>query len=521
MAIQRLPIVTSTDPEESISSLDYGTDATNVIFDRYSNGKVYATQRPGYTVIGDPDDYSLDSAGRGIYYWDKVGSFYIVNNDTVSAGYGLPIGTISEGRDRVYFTEVGEYLMFTDPENNEGWYIEASDPYTITSISDTNFPSNQGGEVALAHGAVTLDNYGFVLDVNGVIWQSDFGDPTSWNALDFIEAERESDKGVFITKHHDQIVVIGADTIEFFYNAGNATGSTLSRRQDVSYRTGSIGSNATFASGDIIYFLGLEKNGSMGLYSIENFTLSKKSNMSMDRALTNLGLESSYEYILTFSLVNDHYLVFISGATSGTGSNSEAVWDNQITYVYDATTNFWEKFQFNGKAVTGFPVMALSDRTRANIRSATLLLSTGDILTTANTLEPQDGVTSTNYFEEDFLVDNDDYVEAGSASSSTNISIEIITPEWDGGTTTRKYAHYMSLVGTLVSQGIGDDNISISWSDDHGTTYTTARSLSTDMLRKLTRCGSFRRRMHKIAYSGADTLRIEEIELELRASRYA
>lgn len=517
MPTERIQILASNDPENSISSLAFGTEATNVMYDRYPDDRPYVTQRPGVRITAEPENFGLNGNGRGIHFWEEGNGFYIVNNDRVEAGYGTPVGTISPGRDRVYFVEAVGFLIILDPENNEGWYIDVTSPTTITKITDTDFPPNQNPQRQLAGGGVFLDGFVFVLDDEGTIWNSDINDPRAWNALNFITAERETDRGVFLTKHHDQIVALGNRSIEFFFNAGNPVASPLARRQDVSYRTGAIDRKSVFDTGDLIIFIGSEQSGTQGLYEIDEFQLRKRSSMAIDESIVNLSISRSNDFILSSAYVNDHQLVFITPVTDAGTS-----WSSSVTYVFDGSTGSWSNYVLNNKDVGGFPVVDVADKEQGTDRSVTLLFLSGDVADIRPTLEPLDGTDEVRYFEQDDYIENqDDYIISVGVAGTVPISISFTLPEKDFGTMQYKFCHSLWLVGSAISGKTGSTPINISWTDDHYDTFSANRQVDISTHRRITRLGNFRRRAFRISYQGEDTVRIEGLEIYFGVSRYA
>ena len=76
-------------------------------------------------------------------------------------------------------------------------------------------------------GIVYLDSYFFVMDTNAVIYNSALNDPTSWDALDIITAEKEPGAGVALAKSQSYVIALKEWSTEFFYNNGNSPGSPL------------------------------------------------------------------------------------------------------------------------------------------------------------------------------------------------------------------------------------------------------------------------------------------------------
>lgn len=522
----RLPVATSVDPETSNGDINFGAQSTNVIYDRYPNGEMYATQRPSFKISQDPANFSgLSSKGRGIYFWDAVGTFVIVNDSFVEFGYGLSVGSISSGRDPVYFVETvtlttgTNLLIILDPENNQGWYIEADNPTAVTEIDDALFPPKQTPARQLAGGGVFLDGFLFVMDTDGNIWNSAINDPLTWNG-DVINASREADGGTYLAKHHDNLVAISRKSIEFFYNAANPTQSPLGVRRDISYRTGVVDKKSVFVTGDKIFLIGSDRKSTNGLFEIQNFRLNKRSSWSIDRFFSDLGILRDYDFLLSNAAIDDHIFIFIT-AVDGEGSNE---WNPIQTIVFDAVTGMWTQFRFDLGNVVQFPVIDVADKLFGTERNIELLLTNGIVLEVSGSLNPVDSNSDGAYWEDDdYMEDNEDYVATTGEFLEDNIFMSITLPEVDFGTDTFKFMHYLWVVGTTLANADKQipNEISVSWTDDHYTTFSPPRLMSTDTRRKLTRLGRFRRRGFKVDYEGSDTLRIEALELGAGVSMYA
>jgi hypothetical protein len=527
MTITRLAIATGIDPELSGSGIiTKGSIAKNIVYNKYVDGKIYATQRPAININGIASVTDAPPLGRGITYWDSASVYVFVNNDTVYiGGYGgASADKISPGRDPVQLLELQDYLVILDYENNEGWYLEASTPTTVTAISDSDFPANLPN-VSITGGGAVLDGYLFVMDTKGTIYNSDLNDPTSWDATNFIASQREEDAGVFLTKHHDHLVAIGTKSIEFFYDAGNAVGSPIQPRQDISYVTGAVDSKSVFNTGDIVYFVGSEKTGTTAVYKIEQFSLGKISFDSIDTYLSNTRARSQFDFGVAGATVGDHHLVFISALAPSEVTVDEDVidsWDPQYTLVFDSLTQSYVEFETDISTIQGFSVVATTERSAVSERESIVMFYNGDYGVFDLTFNKLDGASSDpDYVEADYIVNQNDYVQNLGQDTTANIESIILLPETDFGSVTNKFMYRLSVVGTTTANAEDATPIMVSWSDDHYRTFSEARELDTGLNRSLTRGGSFRRRAHMLTYNGTDVIRIEGIEVDLRASKYA
>src|SRR5690606_22229362 len=159
-------------------------------------------------------------------------------------------------------------------------------------------------------GVVSLHGYFFIIGNHAAenamdssysrIYNSDLGDPSSWTSTNFI-ASASPGFLKHIAEHHDHIVAFGEASIDFYYDAGNPTGSPLKLRQDINYNVGLVdqtqdadsggdNSHSTVVKyGDILFFLGRPHRGAIGVYAMKNFQLDRISTPAIDRALNDNG----------------------------------------------------------------------------------------------------------------------------------------------------------------------------------------------------------------------------------------
>lgn len=508
----RIPLTSSLDPEVfGGGSITSGTDARNIIYEKYSDGKLYGTQRPPIAVVTDASAASVNIRGRGCYFWEATNALYFINNNTIYKGnYATTIGTITAGIEPVTMLELGSRIVIIDHENNRGWTITTGG--TLTQITDSDFPTD------LIQGAAVLDGYLFVGSSDGTISQSVHNNPTSWVALDFLTAEREPDKAVHITKYLDQVVVFGSRTIEFFYNAGYPAGSVLQRRNDISFKTGVTDGRSIHNTGDKIYFIGSDLTGSGSVYLLDSFQVSKISNPQIDRYIHDSFIQSDLDAITAGFSINGHELLLIT-ALSTVDSNFQAV----QTIVYDRTTKLWSLWDISLPGFSNFPLVKWTDQTSLGSRQGFGIFLNGDIFKFSGSSTPTDVVSEsdTDYMVDLYIQQQDDYVLALGADAQANIECRITLAEFDGDVQNNKMMHKVELVGGRIGGTTGTTNVDIRWSDDHYNTFSATRSIDTNARRKLTRLGLFNRRAFELTYTGAEQLRFEALEIDFKGSNYA
>ncbi len=464
---------------------------------------LYLTQRPGINISEDASTLTSDAKGRGITYWATNGIVYIINNGTLYKGsQGVVLSTApATGTNRCYFFPINGMLIMLDPQNDEGWSISTGD--AVTAISDVNFPPNQTPAVPLACGGTVLNTVFYVLGENGIVYGSAPNDGTVWPALKFIGATRDPDGGTYLGKHHDNVVAFGPATMEFFYDAGNPTGSPLSRRSDIYFNIGCGLGESVWEISDRIFFVGVDAAGALGVYVLEDFTPRKISPATLDSMLTQAVVKDGYTiigsgfsgaghdfYIMTFITTPDDILP-------------------ETSFAYDATTGLWSIWSTGIVGNVNFPLIAWTKRDGVATQYGQGILSTGDMVQVNDDLIPTDTLLATDYVEAG-------YVEIGyvvsTAAEGLNIPLETRTGQYDGGTNRYKYPVSVRFVGDRT---VAAQELNIQWSDEDNASFNTGRAQDMSINSKEHRLGRFQRRNHNMSYDGDEAIWLEGLEMSL------
>lgn len=502
MADSRLPIIRDL----KIDSFSGGTIISmssymqNVMVDKYSSDtgeRLVATQRPGINMIHDASVSVAKVKGRGMYHWGETSSDYFVNDDTVyKGGYGGVIGTITSGTKKCSFHEVGGRLVIVDPENNEIWTITSIG--ALAQVTDVDLPTTIAGS------GTTLDGYLFLIDNDGVIQHSDLDDATSWDSLNFVEAEREADSGIALARHHDHVVVFGLSSIEFFYNAANPVGSTISRRQDIFYNIGCPYEDGIWEDGDNIYFVGRTQRGDYGIYVIENFQLKSISNPELNSFLTTNYAQGSFFPLLAGLSARGHNFISL---TLHTIDDSIVP---ALTLVYESSVGIWGIWDSNMSElsdVNGFPIIGWSTSSAATFGVG--ILTNGDLVSLKGSFDPTDSFDEQFYLEnqDDYVVA--DYISSFGGGSGTNVSMICRLGHIDSNTNNNKFGRSLEIVADPTTE---TQNITIKWSDTDHQTFTSERIVDLSSRHILSRLGKYNRRTYQLEYSGDETIRLESLQ---------
>lgn len=442
---------------------DAGPSMSNMIIWGDNAKNAYATQRPPIKAAQNNIAATGSGVGRGIHrdsdnrvvsvVGTSVSTVKVTEGGFLSEASTTIDGTLSsDGHDKVYMVQSGDdELAIVDPENDDVYKFDMTGTGTLTLVSDVDLPAS------IARGAVWLNNKLYICTPGGRIYNSDSGDVTSWDALNFISVERKKGNLQTIEFHHDHIAAFTDKTIEFFYDNANATGSPLRRRDDIFYNTGTI--TETTEINDVIYFIGRAEGGSYGIYALDNFQLEKISDDRVNMKLETMVKGSGIIYI-NGMMIDGRAMLCIMAVNDRSEINNASVPDPEIkdTVWYDT------KYQ------------ALYDWTSAASALDPMVVS----CTSGNMAMTFQG---TPIYFKGILSENvaDDTDEDQTTSTEVAIACSLHTPSYTMGTSKRKYWTEFDIDGHHA-QNIDDLAIDIDfyWSDDFYENTTVANKRTVD-----------------------------------------
>ena len=489
-----------------------------------NNGAIGMTPRSSFVFDRNAATSSSDR-GRGVYRADDFPVVYLDQDtyyydggsqdlkSTSSPGWAGNLGFYSNyiatftnysvsGVRNLVICNAGHTSTNASAEHGNVWYAPGGSAAPV-SVQSANMPGNNG--VSMTRGGVDLDGYFFVCDINGQIHNSNLNDITTWSALDFLKAERAADYGVYLGKIGDNIVYIGTRSVEFFYNAGNASGSPLARRQDVSYKIGTYTPNSVLEIGDDIYFVGIDESLGIGFYRIRGFELTKLSDTKMDERMdvTFNGVDPTS---LTGALAS-----YIRTASIETGQNSGVLLSlgNYGSYFYDFRTGIWALWNFGAEPtykgdsslwLNAFPIVSGNGDDYYQFTNGTVARTSGP-----------------------------DNVAIDDLGEGNAPDVYMQTPVWDGGTLKKKRINSVSVLSDRRAVDWGASapiTVNLRWFDfgkingstspQPPTDYTTGRGLDLNITTPLLkRLGSTRQRQWLIDWPAVTGSAAVAIGLEI------
>jgi len=472
MATERIPL---TQPIESrTGSFAKDSYSSNCFFETRDQ-KRELIKRPGLVaakqiVSVTPPAYT---PSQGLTPFNN--KLVAVINNTIyqvnpSSSYAVTtLGTTSSSTSQSYFvkTFLDTYLFFHNKVT--GYLYDQSG----TSITMTTLPT-----APYVSGVVYLDNYLFIGTSNNRIYNSNVGDPTTWDALSYLSFEQTTDNLVGIAKHLNYLVAFGAVSIQFYYDAGNATGSPLAVAPSYTAEVGCASGDSIVATSNTVLWIGATKTNSRSVYLMDGVSPIRVSTSFVDRHLEadNLGQVTAYCYT-----IDGHTLYILT------------LHNTQKTLVFDLNEKMWYTW------------------TQFSIQSSD---------------QPYPGTYQESYFRPVFFaslngtaytIDDDTatlyYFDVGTYRDNNQpIYCRTVTDIMDNGTTKRKFYGRLEIIGDKVP-----GTLQIRHSGDDYNTWSSFRSVDLNASRsQVYLSGSDRRRAWEFLSTSNCALRLDGAEIDFR-----
>ena len=456
------------------------------------SGEIYLYRRPGFSLWLHPSGFPLNSTdfaggifqgGGGYVYYTFGGQTYEYHHPTTSL--------IAWGAQTTYIPVTYNSIMGGTPGTVVGngakaFFIDlnqtATGPlHTIDSV----YPAFTTLGFSYLDGTlyVMQDSYS-PTSSGAVIWGSainSINQSTSWDPLNFITAQMTPEDGVYLTKQLGYVVALKWWSTEFFYDAGNATGSPLAPAENLFFSFGCANPFTVQKIGEILIWVTTTMDVDYKVIVMENTRPTVVSTPAIERILKSVVIDNN-KNVYSWHL-----------ATGGHTFYGLTLKDLNITLVFDLTEKVWYQWtDTNGNylpfvSVTGgagIPFLAQHEKNGS--------IYVWDCTYNAdNILEAKYGFTP---------------------NIGNSIPITIRTPRWDGGTDRRKTLNTMSFVGDIVPGSI----MTIQASDDDYQTWSTPRTIDLGMdFPNLVNCGNFRKRSWRFLLNNFLPFRMRAIELQV------
>lgn len=277
------------------------------------------------------------------------GHLYFVSGDAfgrVNSGGGtLYIGVLATSSGRCEIADNGTEIIVVDGQKGylyntvtTAWYDDIYDDL------DLDFPNG-------ANTVSFLDGYFIVNDPNntngsgypGGFFISGLYDGTTWAALDYEIAGRDSDQIVKIAEISGQLWLIKSKSIEVWYNSGNAI-FPFERINSAVITQGTIAPASVAEYNNSLLFVSQSSSGRGEVVMSNGYTLAKISNQALDTEIQGYSTLSDARayifqyhghtfYVLTFPTANKTWVFDLSNG-SWTEWSTDGVDNRHISNAY-------------------------------------------------------------------------------------------------------------------------------------------------------------------------------------------
>jgi hypothetical protein len=460
----RLPLVVETSNRGSSTNFD--ARLVNCYIEVSSQEELYIYKRPGllpYQLVADSE------IGRGVFFWRGAvysifGSTLYRNGVSVATGLDTTTGGAVAGNGVYKFDQIlgATPKMILGNGVKTYAYTDAGGLTADLHTIDTDYP------ILVVKGFAYLNGPIYVMDPFAKIWGSlpnSVSASTSWDPLNFIEAQIEPDPAVHMSKQLVYVVAFNSWSTEMFFDAGNPTGSPLAPVQGSKSSYGCANTDSVRKIDDVLFWVCINQEASLQVVMMEQLSVTVISTAPIDRLLQIIDFSVMYSWSLK---IDGHSFYVITFKNSN------------LTLAYDIVQKLW--FQWTDFEGNYFPIV---DSTYSINGTRVLQHEDNGRLFEASTLAFKD--------------------------LNDPIQVDIYTPEFDAGTRRRKQLGMM----TVIADQIEGSTLEARCSEDGYQTWSQPRLFDLGAKNPmLTNCGTFTKRAYNFRHKKDCFFRIQAVEVQ-------
>src|SRR5574340_49440 len=262
MVPTRVPLVISPENRDTSTAKDAKLINCYVEIDQERNAHLF--RRPGMLQWGIPPGVS--AAGYGTYWWN--GAVYSVFAGTLYKN----LASVATGLDTTGGVYSFSSIMGATPKLvlQNGVQGYAYDDTALLSANlhsiNASYPQFTCKGLAYLDGAMYVLQHFFSTNITpAVIWGSKVNSVSVAGAsgpVDFITAQMSPDSGVYLAKQLVYVVCLKEWSTEFFYDAGNATGSPLAPAMNLRLSYGCASQDSVQTIADDLFWVSKNREAS-------------------------------------------------------------------------------------------------------------------------------------------------------------------------------------------------------------------------------------------------------------------
>lgn len=279
----------------------------------------FSTERSGQTRVRGLHVH------KGVLYAVISDKFYTVASD----GAVTQEGAMNTNTGFVSIASTDREILIVDESNGYSFVPATS---TFTQISDADFPP--------APLTVTAQDGFFIVNEadSDTFYISAYRDGLDWSALDFEDAEVESDDIVAVYSYRQILHVFGDVSTETYINTGNVN-FPFERQADGIIQVGCAAAGSIAGSADSLFWLGSTKNGDNMVMQQTGVQLNIISNDAIEYQLARYNtISDAYGFVYRLEGKEFYVLSFPT---------------ENVTWVYNKESQLWHQWSSRVDNVDG------------------------------------------------------------------------------------------------------------------------------------------------------------------------
>jgi len=453
---KRLPLTIT--PENRATSTDKDSRLVNCFLEKQKDDTYQLYRRPGLAESSQPSGGAAN--GYGVFNW--LGNIYSIFGNTVYKDGVAVAGTVNTANGVYRFDQ----CLGATPKLQLGNGVKAYNYDSgggLVEITDGDFPASFRKGWAYLNGITYV-----AVSSSGSIQGSDVNDPTTWDPLDVIVAQIEPDFNIALGKQLVYVVDFKQWSVELFYDAGNASGSSLGRVEGAKVDYGCASQESVQNIDGMLLWVTATKSPLRQLAMMKGLKAEIISSPAVDRLLTAADFTTVFSWQL---LISGHRFYVVTSKVSN------------LTLAFDVDERMW--YQWTDSSGNYLPIVSST------------YTSTGSIILQHET----NGRLYTAAMSQ--------LTDAGNV-----IQVDIYTPNFDGGTQRGKQLNQLTILGdktpgsVLQVRSNDDDYDPTKWSDFREIDLS-------DSLPMLDNEGTFIRRAYNFRHRCPTEFRIEAAEMQI------
>jgi hypothetical protein len=269
---------------------------------------------------------AADTDGAGLYVWD--GDLYSIFGDTLYRN-SISVGTVDDTNGVYQFSEIlgaTPKLVLGNGVKAYAYTVAGGLTADLHSI-DVDFPET------FVKGWAYLNGATYVMNPSAVIWGSVVNSVSvdgDWSPLNFISAQSEPDPGVGLNKQLVYVVAFNAWSTEVFFNAENATGSSLGPVPGSLLNYGCASADTIQRIDNLLIWASYSRSGTIQVAILEGLNMRIVSTAAIERLLRSVDFGQVAVSLQIKYGGHSFYLLSFP--------------DNNLTLVYDIAQDIWSQW---------------------------------------------------------------------------------------------------------------------------------------------------------------------------------